>query len=87
MIDLLLSDLLAKIDLAFQTLRGESGDVETVVVEDGKEELEAVIVEDFGDFITDQTALLEGSNVGLEGEGLVAAAYVETSDVKSNARD
>lgn len=85
MIDLLFSDLLAKIDFALETLRRESGDVETVVVEDCEKELEAVTVEDFGDFITDQTALLKASDVGLEDEGLVAAANVEAGDIKSHA--
>ena len=64
MIELLLADLLAKIDFAFQPLRGEGGDVETVVVEDGVEDLEAVVVEELGNFVTDEAALLQGVRHG-----------------------
>jgi len=65
-IGLLLADLLAEIDFSFQTLRGEGGDVETVVIEGSVEKLKAVTVEELGDFVTDEAALLEAANVGLE---------------------
>ena len=60
MVELLLSDLLAKIDFAFQALRGEGFDVETVVVKDGIEKFKAVIVQELGDFITNEATLLVG---------------------------
>ncbi len=76
MIDLLLADLLTKTDFALETLRGEGGHVEAVVVIDGEEELEEIVVEDFGDFVADDAELLQSSHVRLKGEGLVAAADV-----------
>ena len=82
---MLLADLLAQIDFAFQALRGEGGDVQAVVVEDGVEELEAVVVEELGDLVTDQAALLETSDVGLEGQGLIAAGDIEAGDIEFDA--
>ena len=48
MIRLLLADLLAEIDFAFLPLRGEGGDVQAVVVKDGVEDLEAVLIKSLG---------------------------------------
>ena len=86
MIGLQLADLLAQIDFAFQPLRGERGDVQAVVVKDGVEKFEALVVEELGDFVTDKAALLQASDVRLEGQGLVAAAHVEAGNVESYAR-
>ncbi len=77
--------MLPEIDLAFQPLGGESGDVKTVVVKRGVEDLEAVIVEKLGNFIADKTALLKASNVGLEDQSLIPAAHVEAGDIESHA--
>src|SRR5258708_15514166 len=84
MVDLLFSNLLPQIDLAFQSLRRESGHIKTVVVKGGVEEFEAVIVEELGDFVTDQATLLKAANVGLEDQGLVAATHIQAGDVKSD---
>ena len=85
MVDLLCSDLLPQIDLALQSLRGEGGDVETVVVKNGVEKLQAIVVEELGNFVTDQAALLQPAHVGLEGQGLVTAAHVKSGDIESDA--
>src|SRR5258706_7890953 len=47
-VGLLCSDLLPQIDLALQSLRGEGGDVETVVVKNRVEKLQANVVEQLG---------------------------------------
>ena len=83
-IRLLLADLLAEIDFTFLPLRGESGNIQTVVVEDGVEDLEAVVVEELRNFVTNEAALLQASYVGLEGQGLIPAADVEAGDIEPN---
>ncbi len=83
-IELLFADLLAEIDFAFLALRGEGGNIQTVVVEDGVEDLEAVLIEELGNLVTDEAALLKASNVGLEGQGLVPASDVEAGNIESN---
>src|SRR5580658_1601269 len=79
-----LADLLAEIDFAFLALRGKGGNIETVVVKDGVEDLEAVLIEELGNFVTDQAALLQAAYVGLEGQGLIPAADVEAGDIESD---
>ena len=77
--------MLAQINFALPALGGEGGDVETVVVKDGVEKLEAVVVEELGDFVTDEAALLQASDMRLEGQGLVAAADVQAGNIESDA--
>src|ERR1700722_3300879 len=76
------SKLLAQIDFSFQSLRGESGDVEAVVVERSEEKSEILVVQKLGNLVADQAALLQGSHMRLEGKRLIAAANVKTSDIE-----
>src|SRR5271156_5383779 len=86
MIELRLADLLAEIDFAFLALRRERCNVQTVVVKNGEEDLEAVLIEELGNFVANEATLLQAPNVGLEGQGLVSAADVEAGDIESHAR-
>ncbi len=84
MIGLLFPDLLAEIDLAFQPLRGERGHVQTVVVKNGVKKFQTVIIKEFGDFVTDETPLLQPPHVRLEDQGLIPASHVKTRNIESN---
>src|ERR1700693_1952245 len=83
-IELRLADLLAKIDFAFLPLRGKGSNIQTVVVKNCVEDLESLLIQELRNFVTDDAALLQASQVGPEGQGLIAAADVEPGDIESH---
>ena len=80
------SDLLPQVDFSLQALRSEGRDIQTVVVENGIDQLELVIVEQLGNGVTDQTALLQAAHVRLKRQSLVAPPKVQPRHVKLDSR-
>ncbi len=75
-------ELLPQIDLALKPLGGKRGYIQAIVVERCEKQCQVVIVEQLRNFIADQTALLQASDMRLEGQGLITTTHIEPSDIK-----
>src|SRR5207302_7449779 len=76
------SNLLPQVDFSLQPLRRECSHVQTVVVKNRVGQLVLVAVEELRNGITDQPALLQSADMGLERQGLVAPGKVPPRHIK-----
>src|SRR5579863_4372457 len=77
--------LLAQVDLPFHPLRSESRNIQAVVVEDGIDQLELIVIEQLRNFVADESPLLQPPNVGLERHRPIPAQEIQSRHIKTHS--